>query len=105
MLTYLLVWKDQQQQMELVQHFLCYYLGSDLVLSSTILNLESCLYARNTMKAIIRKSIIFEIKSPHMNLEFAIVDDIAFKSPDGRNNPINGVIMSVISAVTSLEAA
>src|SRR5438093_1618031 len=88
--------------MQSVQHFLCYYFGSDLVLSSTILNLESCLYARNTMKAIIRKSIIFEIKSPHMNLEFAIVDDIAFKSPDGRNN---GVIISVTSAVTSLEAA
>ena len=74
-------------------------------LSSTILNLESCLYARNNMKAIIRKSIIFEIKSPHMNLEFAIVVDIAFKSPDGRNNPINGVIISVTTPVTSLEAA
>ena len=57
------------------------------------------------MKAIIRKSIIFEIKSPHMNLEFAIVVDIAFKSPDGRNNPINGVIISVTTPVTSLEAA
>ena len=39
-----------------------------------------------------------------MNLEFDIVDDIAFKSPDGRNKPINGVIISVTSTAISLEA-
>ena len=55
----------------------------------------------NTMKAIIRKSIILEIKSPHKNLEFDIVDDIAFKSPDGKKSPISGVIISVTRAVTS----
>ena len=48
----------------------------------------------NTMKAIITKSI-----------KFAIVDDTAYKSPDGKNNPINGVTMSVTTTVTSLEAA
>jgi hypothetical protein len=48
----------------------------------------------NTMKAIITTSIIF-----------AIVDDTAYKSPDGKNSPINGVTMSVTTTVTSLEAA
>ena len=85
---------------------MCYYFfGSGFVLSSTNLNLDSCLYARNTIKAIIRKSIIFEIKSPHINFDFPIVNDIAFKSPVGRNSPTNGVIMSSTRAVTSLEAA
>jgi hypothetical protein len=45
----------------------------------------------NTMKAIITKSI-----------KFAIVDDTAYKSPDGKNSPINGVTMSVTTTVTSL---
>src|SRR5215207_763962 len=46
-----------------------YFLSSaaGLVLSSTSLYLDSCLYARNTIKAIIRKSIIFDIKSPYLN--------------------------------------
>ena len=48
----------------------------------------------NTMKAIITKPI-----------KFAIVDDTAYKSPDGKNSPINGVTMSVTTTVTSLEAA
>jgi hypothetical protein len=42
------------------------------------------------MNAIIKKSIIFEIKSPYINFDFPIVNDIAFRSPAGRNNPIKG---------------
>jgi hypothetical protein len=42
------------------------------------------LYARNTIKAIIRKSITFEIKSPHMNLDLPTVNDMAFRSPAGK---------------------
>jgi len=30
-----------------------------------------CLYAKNTMNAIIRKSILFASSAPHMNFEFA----------------------------------
>jgi hypothetical protein len=48
----------------------------------------------NTMKAIFTKSI-----------NFAVVDDTAYKSPYGKNSPINGVAMSVTTTVTSLEAA
>jgi hypothetical protein len=40
-----------------------YFFGSGFVLSSTSLNLDSCLYARKTINAIIRKSIIFETRS------------------------------------------
>ena len=57
------------------------------------------------MNAIIRKSIIFATRSPHMNFDFATVAAILLKSPAGRNSPINGVIISVIKAVMSLEAA
>jgi hypothetical protein len=39
------------------------------------------------------------------NYSFPIVNDIAFKSPAGKNSPIKGVIMSSTIAVTSLEAA
>ena len=42
---------------------------------------------------------------PHMNFDFATVAAILLKSPAGRNSPINGVIISVTKAVTSLEAA
>lgn len=37
------------------------------VLSSTILYLDSCLYARNSIKAIITKSIAAEIRSPYLD--------------------------------------
>jgi hypothetical protein len=63
------------------------------------------LYARNTINAIIRKSIIFEMKSPTINFDFPIVNYTAFRSPAGMSIPINGVIMSSTRAVTSLEAA
>jgi len=76
-----------------------------LVLSSTNLNLDSCLYARNTMNAIITKLIIFPIRSPTMKVECPTVNFAAFKSPAGKNNPIKGVTISLTSAVTSLEAA
>jgi hypothetical protein len=69
------------------------------------LNLDGCLYARNTRNAIITKSITFEIKSPTINFDFPIVNDTAFRSPAAMNSPTNGVIMSLSRAVTSLEAA
>ena len=40
-----------------------------------------------------------------MNVDFANVADILLKSPAGKNNPINGVIISVTNAVTNLNAA
>ena len=40
-----------------------------------------------------------------MNFDLPIVNDTAFRSPAGMNSPINGVIMSLTRAVTSLEAA
>ena len=40
-----------------------------------------------------------------MNFDFPTVNDIAFKSPAGKNSPTNGVIISSTRAVTSLEAA
>jgi len=56
----------------------------------------------NTTKAIIRKSIIFAIKSPYENVDFPIVNYTSFKSLSlGNANPINGVITSVTMAVTS----
>ena len=36
--------------------------GAGFVLSSTNLNLDNCLYAKNTMNAIIRKLIILPIR-------------------------------------------
>jgi hypothetical protein len=55
----------------------------------------------NTMNAIIGKSIIFATRSPHMNFEFATVEAILLRSPDGKNDSINGVIISVTNAGTS----
>ncbi len=52
----------------------------------------------NTMNAIIGKSIIFATRSPHMNFEFATVAAILLRSPEGKNDPINGVIISVTNA-------
>ena len=66
---------------ELIEYY--HFFASGLVLSSTNLNLESCLYAKNTMKAIIRKSIIFATRSPHMNFEFSTTAAILLKSPAG----------------------
>jgi hypothetical protein len=83
----------------------CYFFDSGFVLSSTNLNLDNCLYARNTINAIIKKSIIFEIKSPTMNFDFPMVNDTAFRFPDGMNSPIKGVMISLTNAVTILEAA
>ena len=57
------------------------------------------------MNAIIRKLIIFEIRSPTMNVEFPTVNFTAFKFPAGKNSPINGVMISLTNAVTSLDAA
>ncbi len=57
------------------------------------------------MNATIKKSIIFAMRSPHMNVDFAKVAVILFKSPAGKNNPINGGIVSVTNAVINLDAA
>jgi len=56
------------------------------------------------MNAIIIKLIIFPIRSPTMKVECPTVNFAAFKSP-GKNSPINGVMISLTSAVISLEAA
>src|ERR671930_2386929 len=84
--------------------------AAGLVLSSTILYLDNCLYAKNTMKAIMRKSIILEIKSPYLNsvvvpATFVTLNDSASRLPAGRKKPIMGSIISVTNAVTSREAA
>jgi hypothetical protein len=82
-----------------------YFIDSVFVLSSTILNFDSCLYAKNTINAIIKKSITFETRSPHINFDFPIANFMAFRSPAGKNSPMKGVIISSTRAVTSLEAA
>ncbi len=81
------------------------YFLSGLVLSSTMLNLDSCLYARNTIKAIMRKSIMFAMRSRTINVEFSIVILAAFKFLAGKNSRISGVMISLTNAVTSLEVA
>jgi hypothetical protein len=60
-----------------------------------MLNLDSCLYARNTKKAIMRKSITFTMRSPTINVEFPTVNLATFKFSAGINNPINGVMKIV----------
>ncbi|MGC2683176.1 MAG: hypothetical protein WA323_15040 [Candidatus Nitrosopolaris sp.] len=60
-----------------------------------MLNLDSYLYARNTKKAIMRKSITFTMRSPTINVEFPTVNLATFKFPAGINNPINGVMKIV----------
>ena len=57
------------------------------------------------MNATIMKLIIFPIRSPTINVEFPTVNFAAFKSPAGKNSPINGVMISLTNAVISLEAA
>ena len=68
-----------------------------------MLNLDSCLYARNTINAIMRKLIMFAIRSPNINVEFPTVILAAFKFPAGKNNPIKGVMISLTNDVTNLE--
>ena len=86
-----------------MRNFYSFFAG--LVLSSTNPNLDNCLNNIKTINAIIIKSIIFAIKSPHIKVEFPIVVSIAFRSPAGKNNPINGVIISSTKAVTNFEEA
>lgn len=86
------------------------YLFSGFVLSSTNLYLDNCLYARNTINAIIRKSIMLEIKSPYLNSvmepdRFVTLTDMFSKLPAGKKKPTIGSIISVTNAVTSLDAA
>ena len=79
--------------------------------SSTSLYLDSCLYAMKTINAIMRKSIMFAIRSPYLNSDTApdtllvTLACIAFKSPAGRKKPIEGLTISVTRAVTSFDAA
>ena len=83
---------------------------SGIVLSSTSLNRDSCLYARNTTRAIIRKSITLDIRFPILNSVIppdilVTLTDIASRLPAGKNNPIRGFTMSSTNEVTSPEAA
>jgi hypothetical protein len=63
------------------------------------------------MNAIIKKSIMFDTKSPYLNSDvepdtiFVTFTDILSKLPAGKNNPITGSIISFTNAVTSLDAA
>lgn len=60
----------------------------------------------NTMSAIIRKSMMFAIKSPYANVDFATLKDNFFKSPTScKAKPTSGLIKSVTSAVTSFDEA
>jgi hypothetical protein len=60
----------------------------------------------NTTRAIIKKFMIFEIRSPYENVELPTLNLISFKSPmPGVSNPINGFIMSFTKAVINLDAA
>ena len=47
--------------------FLNYFFSSTIVLSSTNLKRDSCLYATNTTRAIIKKSMILDTKCPYLN--------------------------------------
>jgi len=49
------------------------YSAGGFVLSSTSLYFDSCLYARNTINAMMMKSIIVDIRSPYLN---SVVDNI-----------------------------
>ncbi len=40
-----------------------------------------------------------------LDMTLDLADDTTYKSPGGKNSPINGVTMSVTTTVTSLEAA
>jgi len=58
------------------------------------------------MNAIMRKSIIFAIRSPYKKVDFPTENVNVFKSPVSCNaSPTSGVIISDTNAVTSLEAA
>ena len=86
------------------------YFFSGIVLSSTNLNRDSCLYARNTTRAIIIKSIILDIRCPILNPVvppdiFGTCTDTASRFPAGKNKPISGFIMSSTKEVTNPEAA
>ena len=86
------------------------YFISGIVLSSTSLNRDSCLYARNTTRAIIRKSIILDIRCPILNSVvppdiLGTCTDTESRFPAGKNNPIRGFMMSSTKDVTSPEAA
>ena len=86
------------------------YFFSGIVLSSTNLNRDSCLYARNTTRAIIRKSIILGLSCIILNSVvlpkiLGTCTDTASRFPAGKNNPIRGFMMSSTKEVTSPEAA
>ena len=71
---------------------------------------DSCLYARNTTRAIIRKSIILGLSCPILNSVvlpkiLGTCTDTASRFPAGKNNPIRGFMMSSTKDVTSPEAA
>lgn len=84
--------------------------SSVFILSSTNLYLDNVLYAIKTTNAIIKKSMILAIKSQYLNSEIAPETLVTFaescsKLPDGKNKPINGLIISSTNAVINLEDA
>ena len=87
-----------------------FFSSAGFVLSSTNPCLASCLYARNTSKAIMTKSIMFDIRSPYLNsvvvpARLVTVKLTASRLQAGRKNPMIGSIMSFTKAVTNLDAA
>ena len=96
------IWKIKK---DMIVYF---FLG--IVSSSTNLNRDNCLYAINTTRAIIRKSIILDTRCPILN--FVVLPDIlgtckyiASRFLAGKSNPISGFMMSSTKEVTSPEAA
>jgi len=65
----------------------------------------------NTIAAIIKKSMIFAIKSPYLKSDVTPVRLFVteycnvFRSPEGSARPTIGLTMSFTSAVTSFDAA
>ena len=68
-------------------------------------------YSKEEINAIIKKSIMFAIKSPYLKSDVTPVNWFVteycnvLRSPDGNARPTIGLIMSLTSAVTSFDAA
>ena len=85
------------------------YFFSGRFLSSTSFNRDSCLCARNTTKAIIKKSKLLDMRWPILNSvvppnKLGTCNDIASRFPAGKNKAISGFMMLSKKEVTSPEA-
>lgn len=97
-------WTRIAQEIEVMstsrsKKFLNYFFSSTIVLSSTNLKYDSCLYATNTTRTIIKKSMILDIKCPYLNSVISPHKLVTLavklsKLPAGKNIPIRGSIKS-----------